>query len=127
VVNGTEGETVPDIDMLFAGVPVADFAGAVTWYTRLFGRSADVVVTDDEVMWRFADAAWLYVVRDHHRAGRALVALAVPDLDEVVREVAARGITGRPVEIVGPGARKASFTDADGNTVSFIEVGSPAD
>jgi predicted enzyme related to lactoylglutathione lyase len=117
---------VPDIDILFAGVPVADFTGAVAWYTRLLGRPADVVAADDEVMWRFADAAWLYVVEDDHRAGRALVALHVADLDEVVREVASRGITGQPIELVGTAGRKASFTDADGNTLSFIEVAAPA-
>jgi predicted enzyme related to lactoylglutathione lyase len=113
---------VADVDTLFVGVPVADFAGAVEWYTRLFGRPADVVVNDAEVMWGLAAGAWLYVVKDDHRAGRAMVALAVADLDEVVREVTSRGITGKPTEAVGTAGRKASFIDADGNTVSFIEV-----
>ncbi|HEY5359649.1 MAG TPA: hypothetical protein VIJ82_18535 [Streptosporangiaceae bacterium] len=53
-----------DIDILFAGVAVADFGAAVGWYGRVFGRPADVVVTDNEVMWRIADAAWLYVIGD---------------------------------------------------------------
>jgi predicted enzyme related to lactoylglutathione lyase len=116
------GGTVPNINILFAGVPVADFAGAVAWYTRLLGRPADVVAAENEVMWRFADAAWLYVVEDIRRAGHSLVALHVADLDEVVREIASRGITGKPIEIVGTAGRKASFTDADGNELSFIEV-----
>jgi hypothetical protein len=47
---------VTDIDGLSAGVAVADFGAAVAWYAPLFGRSADVFVTGDEVMWRFADA-----------------------------------------------------------------------
>jgi predicted enzyme related to lactoylglutathione lyase len=111
-----------DVDTLFAGVAVADFGGAVDWYARLFGRAADVIVKDDEVMWRFADAAWLYVVRDEERAGRALVALAVADLDQAVEDIRTRGITGGPIEFVGDAGRKASFTDADGNKLSFIEV-----
>jgi predicted enzyme related to lactoylglutathione lyase len=111
-----------DVEVLFAGVPVTDFAAAVDWYTRLFGRPADIIVKDDEVMWRFADAAWLYVVGDEQRAGRALVALSVPDLDETVAEIANRGITSGPVEIISDSTRKASVTDADGNTLSYIEV-----
>jgi hypothetical protein len=58
------GGRVADIDILFAGVAVADFGAAVGWYGRVFGRPADVVVTDNEVMWRIADAAWLYVIGD---------------------------------------------------------------
>ena len=113
---------MPDIDILFAGVPVVDFDVAVAWYTRLLGRPADVIVKHDEVMWRFADAAWLYVVGDKQRAGQALVALSVADLDGTVEDIGGRGITGGPIESVGNGGRKASFTDADGNTLSFIQV-----
>lgn len=111
-----------DIGILFAGVAVADFDAAVTWYGQLFGRPADVIVNDHEVMWRFADAAWLYVVADPERAGRALVALSVPDLDQTVAEIGGRGIASGPVEIIGEAGRKAPFTDADGNVLSFIEV-----
>jgi hypothetical protein len=111
-----------DIDVLFAAVTVADLYGAVAWYTRLFGRPADIVPNDSEVMWRCADAAWLYVLRDEKRAGHALVTLCVADLDRAVADLAARGITGGPVETIGDAARKATFTDAEGNTVSFIEV-----
>jgi predicted enzyme related to lactoylglutathione lyase len=111
-----------DVDILFAGIAVSDFAAAVDWYARLFGRPADVIVKDDEVMWRLADAAWLYVVGDEKRAGHALVALSVSDLDKTVAETGNRGIISGPVEIIGGSGRKASVTDADGNTVSFIEV-----
>jgi hypothetical protein len=100
---------------------VADL-GAVAWYTRLLGRPADIVPNDDEVMWRLADAAWLYVVRDARRAGHALVTLCVADLDLAVAGIAARGITGGPVEIIGDAGRKATFTDDEGNAISFIEV-----
>jgi predicted enzyme related to lactoylglutathione lyase len=113
---------VCDIDILFAGVAVANFDAAVAWYNRLFGRPADVVVKDDEVMWRFADAAWLYVVGDEQRAGHALVTLSVADLDKAVENMADREITGGPIELVGNAGRKASFVDVDGNTISFIQV-----
>jgi hypothetical protein len=111
-----------DIDILFAGVAVAHFDAAVSWYTQLLGRSADVIVNGDEVMWRFADAAWLYVVREEQRAGHALAALRLLDLDKTVRDISGRGITGDPIGFVGDSGRKATFTDVDGNAISFIEV-----
>ena len=111
-----------DVEVLFAAVMVADLDRAVAWYARLFGRPADIVPNDNEVMWRLADAAWLYVLRDEKRAGHALVTLCVADLDRAVADIAARGITGGPVEIIGDAGRKVTFTDAEGNTVSFIEV-----
>jgi len=73
-------------------------------------------------MWRLAGAAWLYVVRDGKRAGHALVTLCVADLDRAVAGIAARGTTTGPVEIIGDVGRKATFIDAEGNAVSFIEV-----
>jgi predicted enzyme related to lactoylglutathione lyase len=111
-----------DVDVLFAGIAVADLDAAVEWYARLFGRPADIIVNDDEVMWGLADAAWLYLIRDENRAGHALVALSVADLDKTVADVAGRGIATGGIEIVGDAGRKASYLDADGNTLSFIEV-----
>jgi predicted enzyme related to lactoylglutathione lyase len=112
-------------EVLFAGVAVADYARAVPFYERLFGRPADVVVHDHEVMWRVTDGAWLYVVGDAERAGRALVAICVPDLDEALGDLAARGITPGPVEVVGDSNRKATVTDLEANAISFIEVPGP--
>jgi predicted enzyme related to lactoylglutathione lyase len=111
-----------DIEVVFTGVAVADFEPAVAWYRRLFGRPEDIVVNDDEVMWRITDTAWLYVVGDEQRAGHALVALSVPDLSLAVEEIENRGLECGPVEIVGDGARKALIIDPEGNTVALIEV-----
>jgi predicted enzyme related to lactoylglutathione lyase len=118
--------TMSDIDILFAGVPVRRFESAVDWYSRVFGRPADIVVTDDEVMWRFTESAWLYIIRDEDRAGRALVALCVSDLDRTLADISDRGITSGPVEAVGDSARKAVITDADGNDIGFIQVDASA-
>ena len=108
--------------MVFTGVAVADYESAVPWYRRLFGRPEDIVVNDHEVMWRITDSAWIYVVGDEQRAGHALVALSVPDLDRAVEEIEDRGVECGPVKIAGDGARKASIIDPEGNTVAFIEV-----
>ena len=109
------------VDELFSGVPVRDFAAARAWYTTFFDREPDVVPHEHEVMWRCAEPAWLYVVRDAERAGHAIVALMVADLDAAVADLARRGIEGGPPHPeVDDGARKASFTDPDGNEVSLI-------
>jgi predicted enzyme related to lactoylglutathione lyase len=113
---------MPNVDTLFAGVPVRDFASARTWYTTFFDREPDVVAHEHEVMWQCAEPAWLYIVQDTARAGHAIVALMVADLDAAVDDLAGRGITGGPVHPEGEGARKASFTDPDGNEVSLIDV-----
>jgi predicted enzyme related to lactoylglutathione lyase len=113
---------MPTVDVLFAGVPVRDFAAARAWYTTFFEREPDVVPHEHEVMWHCAESAWLYVVQDPARAGHAVVALTVADLDAAVADLAGRGIAGGPVHPEGDGARKASFTDPDGNEVSLIDV-----
>ena len=62
------------------------------------------------------------MLRDEQRAGHALVTVCVADLDRTVADIAARGITGGQAEPIGDAGRKVTFTDAEGNTVSFIEV-----
>jgi hypothetical protein len=47
------------------------------------------------------------------------VTISVPDLGKTVAKI---GVISGPVEIIADSGRKASVTDADGNTVSFIEV-----
>jgi len=113
---------VTDATVLFAGIPVADFPAAVSWYDRLFGRPADIVVKHDEVMWCVAEAAWLYIVEDPVRAGNGSVTMAVADLEEALAELGDRGITGPPIETVAGAGRKASLADPDGNLVALVEV-----
>jgi predicted enzyme related to lactoylglutathione lyase len=116
---------MPDITVLFAGVPVADIESATTWYERLFGRPADVVANPNEVMWRCSDAAWLYIVVDPERAGHGLAALCVNDLQQTVDELECRGVTCGPISAVSDAERKAVALDPDGNTISLIAVPAP--
>jgi predicted enzyme related to lactoylglutathione lyase len=111
-----------EMEVLFAAVPVADFAAAVGWYEQLFGRSADVIAHDREVMWGVAEGGWLYVVEDAERAGKGLVTISVPNLDAAVREAATRGIDVGATSAVGDAGRKAVLTDPAGNSVALIEV-----
>ncbi len=111
-----------DVDIAFTGVPVSELDAGRGFFERLFGRPADVLVADDEVMWRLSESAWLYVVVDPGRAGNALVALSVVDLDTALSELGGRGLSPHAVEDVGDGGRKATLLDPDGNSVAIIEV-----
>jgi predicted enzyme related to lactoylglutathione lyase len=109
------------IDVLFAGIAVSDLEDARPWYDLLLGRPADIIVDDDEVMWRIAGGAWIYLVRDPERAGRALVTLAVPDLESAMAEIRRRGLGHAPIEAIEGAGSKASVLDPQGNQVTFIE------
>jgi hypothetical protein len=111
-----------DVDVLFAGCPVTDIAASTGWYRRFFGRDPDVVVHPEEVMWHASDTAWLYVVVDPDRAGRALVTVSVADLDSTVAELAGRGLDPAPATAVGSAGRRSVLLDPDGNRLSVIEV-----
>jgi hypothetical protein len=113
------------VTVLFAGVAVVDLGSAVAWYARLFNRPPDVPINDNEVMWRCADPAWIYVIADRERAGRSIAALCVEDLERTVAEFERRGIACGPIEIVGNAGRKSVVRDPDGNTLNFIQVASP--
>lgn len=110
------------IEVLFASVPVTDLEAAVAWYGQLFGRPPDIVPNEAEVMWGVTDTAWLYLIRDHVRAGRTVVTISVSDLEAFVDELAGRGIRFGPMEDVGTAGLKATSMDADGNVISLIQV-----
>ena len=115
---------VMDVEVAFTGVPVSSLAAGRDFFERLLGRPADIEVAADEVMWRLAESAWLYIVVDTARAGNGLVALSVGDLTAALAELATRAIEPVRVEVVGGGGRKATVCDPDGNVAAIIEVGS---
>jgi predicted enzyme related to lactoylglutathione lyase len=110
-----------DVEIAFTGVPVKVLSTGRDFFERIFGRAADVEVAADEVMWRVAETAWLYVVVDTARAGNGLVALSVADLSATLDELSSRGISPAKLEAVG-GGRKATVFDPDGNTIALIQV-----
>jgi hypothetical protein len=110
-----------EIDVAFSGVAVTAIAQARAFYGRFFGRGPDIVATDEEVMWRLTDSAWLYVVVDGTRAGHSMVTMAVEDLDTTVAELGVRAVAVEQLEVMDAG-RKATVHDPDGNTVAIIEV-----
>ncbi len=110
------------MEILFASVPVADLHAAMSWYEQLFGRAADIVPNENEVMWWVAGTGWLYVIEDPERAGRTAVTISVSDLDQFVADLASRGISAGPIDAVGDAGRKANVVDGDGNVISWIQV-----
>ena len=111
-----------EIDVVFASVAVRDLDLSRSWYGRFFGRPADIVPNDDEVMWKATDTAWVYVIRDSARAGHGVVTLAVSNLENATSELATRGVTAGPIERVGDAGRKSVVVDPDGNSMALIEV-----
>jgi predicted enzyme related to lactoylglutathione lyase len=110
------------IDVLFVGVATADLAAAAPWYEALLGRPPDIIVNDDEVMWKTCDGGWLYLVQDPARAGHALAAMAVSDLDGIIAGIVDRGPDRPEIETMNSVTRKAPFTDPEGNVVALSEV-----
>ena len=106
---------------LFAGVAVADYDAALSWYQRFFGRAPDVIVTEHEAMWQVTETGWIYVVADSARAGKALVTLLVDDLDQHVAELQQRGLEPSAIETAPGLYRKAALTDPEGNRLSIGE------
>ena len=91
------------MEIAFTGVPVSSLAAGRDFFERLLGRPADVEVAADEVMWRLAESAWLYVVVDAARAGHGLTSLSVADLDATLVELESRGLVPIRTEVVGDG------------------------
>ena len=111
-----------DVEIAFTGVAVSDLATGRDFFERLFGKPPDVLVNENEVMWGVNESAWLYVVVDSARAGHALAALSVADLDAALAELASRGLQPSKLEEHEGGARKATFLDPDGNTAALIGI-----
>lgn len=110
------------ITYLFAGIPVADRAVSMAWYERFVGRPADLIPNEDEAAWEMSGSGWIYIVADPDRAGSALNALIVDDLDAFLAGLREGGIEAGPLETIGGGTRHAIVTDPDGNR---LNVGQP--
>ena len=109
------------INHVLAVVPVGDFEAAKSWYERLLGRPADNLPMPGLADWRLTDTGWVQVFRDTDRAGSTMLNLAVDHLDELVTELANRGLTPGPVQEASGAVRLSTINDPDGNTITFIE------
>lgn len=106
-------------DHLYAGVPVNDYAAALAWYERLFGRPPAFFPHDTEAVWELAEHRSVYVVQRPEHAGHALHTVFVDDLDAVVAQIAERGLEPTKRETYSNGVRKTTYHDPDGNEIAF--------
>ena len=111
------------INVLFAGIPVADLDAAIEWYERLLGGPPDMTPNEIERTWKLTDESWIYVVADPERAGKALVTVMVDDLDERLAALQGRGIEPDEIQEISEAVRKAVFTDPEGNQIGIGQAG----
>src|SRR5215472_18623649 len=104
---------------LFAGIPVADFAAARTWYERLLGSPPSFFPHDTEAVWKLAEHRYVYIVQQPERAGHAILLLFVTDLDALALQIADRGLDPVQRETYANGVRNITYRDPDGNEIGF--------
>lgn len=104
---------------LFAGIPVADYAAALSWYQRLLGYSPTFFPNDREAVWELAEHRYVYIVLRPQHAGHAMQMSFVDDLDALVAQIADRGLDPVERETYSNGVRKITYRDPDGNEIAF--------
>jgi catechol 2,3-dioxygenase-like lactoylglutathione lyase family enzyme len=107
---------------LFAGIPVNDYAAALTWYSRLLGAPPSFFPHDTEAVWELAEYRSVYIVQRPGHAGHAVHTIIVDDLDTLVAETVQRGLEPAKRETYPNGVRKTTYVDPDGNEIGFGEV-----
>jgi catechol 2,3-dioxygenase-like lactoylglutathione lyase family enzyme len=104
---------------LFAGIPVADYAVALSWYERLLGSEPTFFPNDTEAVWELAEHRFVYIVQRPEHAGHAMHTIFVDDLDALVERLADRGLDPVERETYSNGVRKITYRDPDGNEIGF--------
>ena len=78
---------------LFAGIPVADYAAALSWYERLLGSAPTFFPHDTEALWKLASHRFVFIVKQPEHVGHAMHTVFVDDLDALVAQIADRDST----------------------------------
>jgi catechol 2,3-dioxygenase-like lactoylglutathione lyase family enzyme len=109
---------------LYAGIPVADFAAAVSWYERLLGSPPTSLPHETEAVWELAEHRYLFVWQQSENVGHAQHLLFVDGLDALVGKIADRGLDPAKRETYSNGVCRIAYRDPDGNEIAFC--GDPA-
>jgi catechol 2,3-dioxygenase-like lactoylglutathione lyase family enzyme len=104
---------------LFAGIPVADYAAALSWYERLLGSEPTFLPHDTEAVWELAEHRYIYIVVRPEHAGHAMHTVFVDGLDALVAQIADRGLDPAEQETYANGVRKITYRDPDGNEIGL--------
>ena len=104
---------------LFAGIPVDDYAAALSWYERLLGSEPTFFPNDAEAVWELAEHRYVYIVQRPEHVGHAMHTIFVDDLDALIAQIADRGLDPVEREAYSNGVRKITYRDPDGNEIGF--------
>ena len=104
---------------LFAGIPVADYTAALSWYERLLGSEPTFFPHDTEAVWELAEHRYVYIVLRPEHAGHAMHTIFVDGLDALVVHIADRGLDPVERETYSNGVRKITYRDPDGNEIGL--------
>ncbi|MGJ3558162.1 VOC family protein [Streptomyces sp. INA 01156] len=104
--------------VLFAGIPVADYAAALAWYERLLGSRRRLSRTTRRPCGAGGTPVCVHRASAEH-AGHAMHTVVVDDLDTRVAGIADRGLGPRSRETYSNGVRKVTYQDPDGNEIGF--------
>lgn len=110
---------------LFAGMPVSDKDAAEAWYLQLWGGPPTFRPNDVEAGWEVAEHGYVYYELRPGRAGGGHVTLFVGDFEQRLETIGGRGLEPTSRGTYDNGVRHATFTDPDGNEISF--GGAPPD
>lgn len=108
------------VDHVLAVLAVTDLDRARTWFTGLFGREPDNNPMESLIEWQVRGGAWVQITADPARAGHGLLNLAVPDLDEAVRELRDRSLEPGEIVEANKGVRLCPLPDPDGNAIQLV-------
>jgi catechol 2,3-dioxygenase-like lactoylglutathione lyase family enzyme len=122
-----------------ASIAVSDIARAAEFYEGKLGLAAGAGQSDESRIYACGDGTSFHVYESRSQAGRATTTLAtwyVADLEEVVDELASKGVTFERYDDPAlkadekgihelPDGRVAWFRDPDGNTFAIEEGTAP--
>lgn len=111
--------TMP-INNALASLAVADFATAVEWYQKLFGRAADATPMEGLAEWHLPGGGGVQVYLLPERAGHGSCTLLVADLDEESRRLQEAGIDPGQ-RISGTTALVIMIKDPAGNSIALSQ------
>jgi catechol 2,3-dioxygenase-like lactoylglutathione lyase family enzyme len=106
-----------------ASVAVNDLESAVEWYAEVLGRPGNRPMSE-VAEWRFPRGGCLQVYRLPERAGNGSLTLAVDDIEEVQRKLAAMGLDTSE-RSSNDRVDTLMVTDPDGNHLAFAEAHDP--
>lgn len=99
---------------LFAGIPVKNYKAALDWYERLLGCPPTYAPKNStEAVWDLADHLAVFIELSPEHAGHARHSIFVDDLDDLVAQIAERGLKPIKQETYSNGVRKANYKDPD--------------